>query len=158
MANQALLIKSAVDKCLARHDNTMTIRPKQLDAITAIVKGKDTLCLLPTPAGKSLIYQLLPSVFHELDDERNFSTMPIVIVVSPLVALMINQVEEANLKKGLLLNAVRLESSVSFREISSGKFNLIFGTPESWLLNTQWRDLLSTKVFVDNVVCIVVDE
>ena len=148
------LVNLAVGKCLFSHDKSMQIRPKQLEAIVSLCNGKDTLCLLPTASGKSLIYQLLPSVYKEMGK----STNPILIIISPLVALMIDQVEEANSKTGLGLSAVRLEGSTSYNDVSSGAFNLIFGSPESWLCTKRWRDMLSSKLFTTNLVCIVVDE
>jgi superfamily II DNA helicase RecQ len=42
------------------------IKPKQLEAVVNIVGGIDTLCILPTSFGKSLIFQLLPLYFKDL--------------------------------------------------------------------------------------------
>ena len=149
-------IEEIVNNTLKNAPNEMKIRPKQLKAIHHLVKGKDTLCLLPTGGGKSLIYQLLPTVFKTLN---NVIKNPIVIIVSPLISLMMDQVEEAHSKPYLNLSAVRLDCSNTVKnEIFEGKHNLVFGSPESWLNNKQWRELLSSKMFVRNVVCLVIDE
>ena len=42
------------------------VYPKQLEAITAFVRGRDTFVSLPTGYGKSVIYAALPSVFDKL--------------------------------------------------------------------------------------------
>ena len=59
-----------------------------------LFEGKDTICILPTGYGKSLIYQLLPHV-HEFDyflsSEEHSS---LIIVVSPLNALMQDQINK----------------------------------------------------------------
>ena len=56
---------------------------------TVASREKDCLCVLPTGYGKSLIYQLLPFVFDELQSEGKCSSC--VIVVSPLNAIMEDQ-------------------------------------------------------------------
>jgi len=57
---------------------------EQKTAIKAFVDRKDIFAVLPTGLGKSLIYQLSPMVAKKMG--RN--EMPVVLVVSPLVALM----------------------------------------------------------------------
>ena len=52
------------------------------------MKGNDVFCCLPTGYGKSLCYALLPKLFDKI---RNRPGSSIVVVVSPLVALMIDQ-------------------------------------------------------------------
>ena len=60
--------------------------------IIAVFKGKDTICILPTGYGKSLIYKLLPNVFDFfLSSEENFSS---IIVVSPLNALIQDRINK----------------------------------------------------------------
>ena len=42
--------------------------------------------------------------------------------------------------------------------ISNGDYNILFGAPESFIENKQLRDKLSSKFFVSNTICLVVDE
>uniref|UniRef100_A0A7M5X4C0 DNA 3'-5' helicase n=1 Tax=Clytia hemisphaerica TaxID=252671 RepID=A0A7M5X4C0_9CNID len=124
-------------------------------AISNIYYGRDTLCVFPTAFGKSLIYQCLPKLFKSMDD--SLYDNPTVIVLSPLVSLITNQVSEAGKLDYLGLNACALDLKEHSR-IVDGKFNLIFGTPESWLNNSKWRDFVSSNFMVNNLACIVVDE
>ena len=51
-------IKNTVEKIMESFDFSM--KPEQFDAVYNIIRGKDTLCLLPTSSGKSFIFQILP--------------------------------------------------------------------------------------------------
>jgi ATP-dependent DNA helicase RecQ len=78
-------------------------RPLQEDIINAVLDGKDTLALLPTGGGKSICFQV-PGIAKD----------GLCLVVSPLIALMKDQVE--NLKqKGI--PALALYSGMSFLDI-----------------------------------------
>ena len=66
------------------------LRVRQKEAILHYVQGKDVFVLLPSASGKSLCYYILPVVFDIL--RKNSDPKCIVIVVSPLVALMKDQV------------------------------------------------------------------
>ncbi|XP_066931720.1 bifunctional 3'-5' exonuclease/ATP-dependent helicase WRN-like [Clytia hemisphaerica] len=58
MAN---LYAEVVDQCIKKLGDHYSFKPKQFEAIDHILRGRDTLAILPTGYGKSLIYQLLPS-------------------------------------------------------------------------------------------------
>ena len=80
------------------------------------------------------------------------------IVISPLVALMDDQIEQAHGMKTLNLSAIRLQAGVDVAKVRSGQFNLVFGSPESWICEKKWNDLLTSKYFQKNVACLVMDE
>ena len=65
------------------------LRPQQELAVKSFVQGNDVFISLPTGGGKSLCYSILPDVFDALRTEVEPS---IVIIVSPLIALMKDQV------------------------------------------------------------------
>ncbi|CAB1426615.1 unnamed protein product [Pleuronectes platessa] len=71
---------------------------------------------------------------------------PVVIVVSPLVTLMEDQVKEAT-EMGITAMQLGVHDEV---DITSGRWQLLFGSPESWLLNKKWRDMLGSDVFQAN--------
>src|SRR2546430_7083818 len=60
-------------------------RPGQREAVQAALEGTDSLVVMPTGGGKSLCYQL-PALAADRDPTR-----PLVLVVSPLIALMADQ-------------------------------------------------------------------
>ena len=64
------------------------LKPEQLQAVRHMYEGRDVFLWLPTGFGKSICYEVLPFVFDlKLESENS-----IVIVVSPLVSLMVDQV------------------------------------------------------------------
>lgn len=88
-------------------------RNPQEQIINSVLQGNDTLALLPTGAGKSICYQV-PVMAQE----------GIGIVVSPLIALMKDQVQQL-LRRGI--KAVEIVSGMSPREIDIALDNCIYG-------------------------------
>ena len=123
-----------------------TFRPMQQDIIQAVLDGKDTLALLPTGGGKSLCFQI-PAMVKE----------GICIVVSPLIALMKDQVE--NLKaRGI--NAVAIYAGMGKREIDILLDNCIYGPVKFLYLSPErlLSDLVRTRISYMNVNLIAIDE
>ncbi len=69
------------------------LKPEQEECLVHILNGGDVVALLPIGFGKSSIYQLLPIVSEK--PGRPKSGKAIIVIVSPLVALMGDQVKEA---------------------------------------------------------------
>lgn len=123
-----------------------TFRPMQQDIIQAVLDGKDTLALLPTGGGKSLCFQI-PAMVKE----------GICIVVSPLIALMKDQVE--NLKaRGI--HAVAIYAGMGKREIDILLDNCIYGPVKFLYLSPErlLSDLVRTRISYMNVNLIAIDE
>lgn len=100
-----------------------TFRNGQDEIIDSIVSGNDTLVVMPTAGGKSLCYQI-PALMKE----------GTAVVISPLIALMKDQVDALNRKK---YPASFINSSISFQEIDerirlaqSGRIKLLYLAPE----------------------------
>ncbi|XP_066924465.1 uncharacterized protein, partial [Clytia hemisphaerica] len=127
------------------------IKEKQFDAVYNIVRGKDTLCVFPTGFGKSLIYQIIPNLAKEL----YLAASPLVIVISPLVALIKDQIYEANQSPlNLKPCAAQEHQSEALKQ-----YNIIFGTPEIWLNhNSSAQKFLKSTFAKKNLMCLVVDE
>ena len=70
----------------------------------------------------------------------------IVVVVSPLVSLMDDQVKYL---QSLGLSAVNIssESEVHHSKIEKGEYSIVYGSPEAGLMNERWRCMLSNKVY-----------
>src|ERR1700693_2386052 len=78
-------------------------RPGQREAVQAALDGRDSLVVMPTGGGKSLCYQL-PALAANSDPAR-----PLVVVVSPLIALMADQLrrlEQAGVSATMLASGV----------------------------------------------------
>lgn len=121
-------------------------RPLQEDIVDAVIYGRDTLALLPTGGGKSICFQV-PGMARE----------GICIVISPLIALMHDQVEQLQ-KRGIRARAIT--SGMSYREIDITLDNARFGGLD-FLYTSPER--LQTALFIErfkrmNVGLIVVDE
>lgn len=117
-----------------------TFRPLQEDIIEHVLQKKDTLVIMPTGGGKSVCYQIPSLIFDGLT-----------IVVSPLISLMKDQVDQLT-EYGV--SAVMLNSYISedlyrlnVSKIRSGEADLLYIAPES-LMMPNIRDLLS-QVNVD---------
>jgi len=125
-------------------------RDNQEDIIKSILDGQDVFAAMPTGGGKSICYQLPSIVFDGLT-----------IVVSPLVALMKDQVDEA-VENGL--NAAFINSSLTadeastiYSELYRGNIKLLYLSPERLSLDGYYEKLqgLPVKFFaVDEAHCL----
>ena len=125
-----------------------SFRPFQREIIASVLAGKDTLAVMPTGGGKSLCCQIPALIFDGLT-----------IVVSPLIALMQDQVS-ALAENGV--SAVFLNSTLewddyrkSSADIRSGKVKLVYVSPEG-LATERMRDLFCSDGVT--VSCITIDE
>lgn len=125
-----------------------SFRSNQKEIIQEVLKGHDTLAIMPTGGGKSICYQV-PALI-----------MPgITIVVSPLISLMQDQVsglEAAGIHSVFLNSSLDWASYVqTINEIKSGQIKIVYVSPEG-LNTTKVRDILSDSTL--NISCITVDE
>jgi len=131
-----------------------TLNAPQRNGITKIVEERrDVFINLPTGFGKSLLYQALPLVFDLTLKQPGH----IVVVVSPLISLMDDQVSylrELGLKA---CNITSLEDGERSRVVN-GEYSLVYGSPEAWLKNEHWRSMLTNSVYARKLCAIAVDE
>ncbi|MFZ1922106.1 MAG: DNA helicase RecQ [Xanthobacteraceae bacterium] len=125
-------------------------RPGQAEIVTAVLAGRDVLAVMPTGSGKSLCYQL-PALLGD----------GLTVVVSPLIALMRNQVAQL---RGCGIAAAALNSANDQSEnravldgIARGELRLIYVAPER-LVRPDTLELLRrakvTLLAVDEAHCI----
>ena len=141
---------SAIQDAVARVWGFSQLRPMQSAAIAAGVEGRDCLTVLPTGGGKSLCYQVPPLV-----------TGKATIVVSPLIALMRDQV------RGLELNgypAAAIHSAIDpdeakaiLRRLVQGEINLVLAAPER-VVTPGFKSFLASLADADRLGAIAVDE
>ena len=124
---------------------------EQKDAIMYFISSRDVFVALPTRFGNSLIYGCLPHRLKKLDEPSS-----IVIVVSPLKALMKDQADKF---KSLGVNAAYVgDKSVHMESFISGQIKLIFISPESLNRGSLWRSIIESDTYQELVVGLVVDE
>lgn len=143
LANQA-------QEVLEKHWGHVTFRPGQSETIYGVLKGRDTLIVMPTGGGKSACYQIpgciLPGV---------------TLVISPLIALMKDQVDDLNARG---IPATFINSSIAPEEqqarlddVHRGVYNLLYIAPERFKNQTflhQLRTLPVNLLAVDEAHCI----
>ena len=132
------------------------MRPRQQEVVLTFLKGKDVFVSLPTGSGKSLCYWILPWTFDKIKGHLNPSSM--IVVISPLISLVRDQVNSLT-KKGLsaiYVGDVCDDNTIS--RVHEGHYQVIFFSPELILRNETWRDMITSSVYRDNLVGLVVDE
>ncbi len=131
---------------LERYWNHTSFRPLQEDIINAVLNNEDTFALLPTGGGKSVCFQI-PALIKE----------GICIVVSPLIALMKDQVKHLN-DKGI--KAIALPSGVSYKDMDMLLDNCIYGNYKFLYLSPErlQQTIVQERIQQMNVNLIAVDE
>ncbi len=143
-------MRALIHKVLKQNWDYDQFRPLQEDIILSVLNGRDTLALLPTGGGKSICFQV-PIMAKEGTG----------IVVSPLIALMTDQIQ--NLKK-MDIPAIALTSGYSFREIDLALENCVYGrykflylSPErlkSQIVRERLKRMKVNLIAIDEAHCI----
>ena len=131
---------------LERYWKFTSFRPLQEDIINAVLNGEDTFALLPTGGGKSICFQV-PALAKD----------GICIVISPLVALMKDQVRALQ-NKGI--KAIALTSGIKPTEIDTLLDNCIYGNYKFLYISPErlQQELVQDRIRQMNVNLIAVDE
>ena len=118
------------------------------EAVTHFVSGQDVFISLPTGAGKSFCYALLPFVFDFIrtsDKPDSRLHHSIVMVVSPLKSLMEDQVAKFS-SRGMKCASVGSDDLRTKEGILAGHYQLIFISAEAMLTDLTWREMFSARV------------
>ncbi len=136
---------------LLRRFGLDAFRPGQREAVSAALAGRDSLVVMPTGGGKSLCYQL-PALAFDRDPTR-----PLVVVVSPLIALMADQLSrlrEAGVPATMLASGMADgHNAAALRGVVSGEISLVLAAPERFA-SGAFRDALAQR----RISLFVVDE
>ena len=137
-------------KLLKKYWGYSSFRSNQEQIIDNLLKGKDTIGILPTSGGKSICYQL-PAMIMEGP----------VLVISPLIALMIDQVREL---ERLGIKAMYFESHCKSPPIQQqidncihGNYNLVYSSPERFLNSffiNHLKQVNFSLITIDEAHCI----
>ncbi len=133
-----------------------SFRPGQAEAVDAALSGRDSLVVMPTGGGKSLCYQLPALAWGEGHPER-----PLVVVVSPLIALMADQLrrlQEAGVRAAMLASGMADgHNEARLQEIAAGETQLVLAAPERFASGAFRRALAARRVglfVVDEAHCV----
>jgi ATP-dependent DNA helicase RecQ len=107
-----------------------SFKPLQEEIIKSVAEGKDTLGLMPTGGGKSITFQV-PALAHE----------GICLVITPLIALMKDQVNRLN---NLEIKSIAIHSGMSAEEIDNALENAIYGGYKFLYVSPE---RISTRIF-----------
>ncbi len=140
----------STEEVLLKYFGHNAFRDLQKDIISNVLEAKDTIALLPTGGGKSICFQVPALMLNG-----------VCIVISPLIALMKDQVENLKARD---INAVALYSGMSRREIEfelenciNGKYKFLYISPER-LMSQHFLDYaINIKVSmlaIDEAHCI----
>jgi len=135
---------------LKKHWGFSSFREPQENIINTVISGKDVFVLLPTGAGKSLCYQI-PALMSE----------GVCLVVSPLIALMEDQVKSLEEKgiKALVLSSKlnRHDTIVAFDNLIYGNYKFLYLSPEklqSEFIQEKISQLSLNMIAIDEAHCI----
>jgi ATP-dependent DNA helicase RecQ len=119
---------------LTRYWGHTSFRPLQEDVIRSVAQGRDTLGLMPTGGGKSVTFQV-PAIAME----------GICLVITPLIALMKDQVARLN---SMEIKSVALHSGLSAEEIDIALDNCIYGDYKFLYISPE---RIATRIFQSRV-------
>lgn len=136
---------------VARHFGFSKLRAGQIEVIASVLRGESILTVMPTGAGKSLCYQLPALILPRPT-----------LVISPLIALMKDQVESlpaAARSKATFINSTLSDEELAQRMkgIAQGAYKLIYAAPERLRQRAFLRALRSTGLdlfVVDEAHCV----
>ena len=131
--------------------NINALHDYQKDVIGSLCANKSVFVCQRTGRGKGLCYQAFTTAF----DTENMQES-IVLVISPLISIMEEQTAYLQAKD---ITAVMLNQDYrKDLDAKQGRFQYIYGSPEIFLGQSDWRDTLKSKLFQDRVQLIVIDE
>jgi superfamily II DNA helicase RecQ len=136
--------------------NIKELYPEQKEALEYYFSGHHVYINLPTAFGKSLVYQSLP-VMHDSLNLRPKGTS-IIVIISPLKSLMDEQSAYLN---SLGISAICITDEVTgyaIQDVIQGKYSHVYASPECLLATSTWRGVFLSKVFLENLVGIAIDE
>lgn len=142
-----------VEGLVRRHLGFPSLRPGQAETMARVLRGEDVLAVLPTGGGKSVCYQL-PAVL----------TKGVTLVVSPLIALMKDQLD--GLPPAMRAASVALTGELSpaqarraLEEVAEGRYRLVYAAPERLrhpVLLSALRRAGVARLVVDEAHCVSV--
>lgn len=120
-------------------------RPPQGEIVSSLLAGKDTIIIMPTGGGKSICFQL-PALLQT----------GLTLVISPLVALMENQVQELrdrNLPASLLHSQLPTQQRrQTMQSLQQNKLRLLYLSPETLLSKPVWEIISQPHIPINGLI------
>ncbi|WP_252249900.1 DNA helicase RecQ [Clostridium sp. ZBS13] len=142
--------KEKIFYLLKKYYGYSTLRRGQYEIISSILNGRDTFCLMPTGAGKSICYQIPALIFNG-----------ITLVISPLISLMKDQVDnlvESGIKAAYINSTQSIDEIKNILlEASINEYKIIYIAPErleSNIFRNMIKDLDISQITIDEAHCV----
>lgn len=142
--------KEKIFYLLKKYYGYSTLRRGQYEIISSILNGRDTFCLMPTGAGKSICYQIPALIFNG-----------ITLVISPLISLMKDQVDnlvESGIKAAYINSTQSIEEIKNILlEASINEYKIIYIAPErleSNIFRNMIKNLDISQIAIDEAHCV----
>ena len=152
-------IKEAIFESLKYFPDVENLKPEQRLIVEHVVRKKDVFAALPTGFGKSLTFQILPSVFKVLLDKGFIMpAFPLVVVVSPLSSIVKDQagyLRNAGFEVAFIGESKKLDKVIVKGNI---KAQFLYGSLESIVGDIKFKEMFSQLHYRRNVVAIVCEE
>ena len=142
-----------LEEALQEYFGFSKFKGNQEKIIRSLMSGKDTFVIMPTGGGKSLCYQL-PAMMSE----------GVAIIISPLIALMKNQVDlvrnysaKDDIAHFLNSSLTRTERNVVIRDIKGGKTKMLYVAPETLTKQDTvdlFKEIKISFIAIDEAHCI----
>ncbi len=140
-------------ECLDRYFGFSDFRGCQWPVIQRTLQGQHSMLIMPTGGGKSLCFQIPALICAARQPDRK----PLTLVLSPLIALMKDQVDGLRKRRihATFINSslTRAEREKRCAQLADGRFSLLYVTPERFR-KPEFRELISRR----HVVLLAVDE
>lgn len=154
--------EDAISFALERLDcHDLILKPEQREAVRLVWEGNDVFILLPSGFGKSIIYEVMPFVFDYKLERVDALTRSLVLVVSPLLSLMADQVASLQRRgaRASMLSSkyATLDNTLLATEKDLCTCNFLFGSPEA-LLTSKWREAIDCPDVTQRIIAVVIDE
>ena len=145
----------AIDFAFKKCQFNFVPKAEQVQAIHAVVTGNDVFVKVATGFGKSVCYVVVPYVCDFLRSESGVSSQSVLLIVSPLKALMEDHMDDIR-KCGI--SCLKLHGELpteQLHDLGAGIFQILICSPESLYEESVREQLLKLQ---ENIVCMPVDE
>ena len=146
-------------KCVGKEG--LKLKAEQKEVVREVYEGNDVFVWLPTGFGKSLCFECLPFVFDMKLGRVTGTNRSVVLVVSPLVSLMVDQVSNLisrGVSAAIMSSRREIDKKLLVSEQCICAYSLLFAAPEAVVGERKWKEKLSEAPLHSHIVAVAVDE